>query len=155
MFLAVVVVLVELVKLIKWNLLKITYCPRNIIKSFDSKLIINISITHVFGVHLHKLHNWTSLKYMYFLPCIYSLFNMGIGEMGNVSLSGAGWGYFFKISRSFASLHFQASSYQKSKQLEYWKSFYLWTRITDLAIARSSSSRADSGLRVAFKCLNV
>ena len=28
--------------------------------------------------------------YMYFLPCIYSLFNMGIGEMGNVSLSGAG-----------------------------------------------------------------
>ena len=25
----------------------------------------------------------------------------------------------------------------------------------DLAIARSSSSRADPGLRVAFKCLNV
>ena len=25
----------------------------------------------------------------------------------------------------------------------------------DLAIARSSSSRADSGLRIAFKCLNI
>ena len=29
------------------------------------------------------------------------------------------------------------------------------TRINDIAIAMSYSSRADPGLRVAFKCLNV
>ena len=46
------------------------------------------------------------------------------------------------------------------------KYFHIWTKLVeaakfsryenhDLAIARSSSSRADSGLSVAFKCLNV
>ena len=32
---------------------------------------------------------------------------------------------------------------------------YGWTRINDIAIAMSYSSRADPGLRVAFKYLNV
>ena len=32
---------------------------------------------------------------------------------------------------------------------------YVCTRINDIAIAMSYSSRADPGLRVAFKCLNV